>query len=263
MGAERAGGGGGRHVPWPCSERTAAASSRPAFPAPARVRLQDIFNDDNIEDEDEDAEAVLAQRQPAAKRQRGAAAAAAAAPAPRGGAGDAQLPAAAAAQAASEGEEEEDEEMGGSGSGSEGEPSSGSDAEGEPGTAAARKRQKAAGGGGGSGGATGAGGYRLSADALAGPEDGFEVVPAAGSGSEASESEDEFELMDDHAKVGGGGSPGAAAGCLGAWILWCTGWCASSWLARRPCRQRLQPHPSSRTNPQPPLPRACSRHPAG
>lgn len=155
--------------------------------------LQGIFDDENIEDADDDVDAVLAQkRQQGTKRQKTAVVA------ERGGAGDGQPPRALAqqqqqqqgpaAEAEEEAEEEEVEEA-------EEEAESGSDAEAEPGTAAAKKRQRGAGGGGG--GAAGA--YGLSADALAGPEDGFEVVPAAESGE--SESEDEYEMLDDHTKV--------------------------------------------------------------
>ncbi|PSC71474.1 rRNA methyltransferase [Micractinium conductrix] len=149
---------------------------------------QDIFQDADVEDDEEEAvEAVLQQKRGAGKRAREPdAAAAAPLPAPRGGGGE-QPPAAAVQQnggAGSDGEADRDA-------------SSGSDAEGEPGTAAATKRQKAAGGGR----VAAALALGLSADALAGPEDGFEVVPAAPSGSDGSESEDEFEAMDDYAKA--------------------------------------------------------------
>ena len=173
--------------------------AKSADAAVAQWFSQDIFDDENIEDPDEDAEEVVRHK----RQQRGAAAAQQAAAAEeeeeeeeedgqpeRGGSGDEQPPAGAEQQSGSEG----------------GEPSSGSDAEGEPGTAAARRRQQR-------GAAAGAAAYGLSADALAGPADGdgFEVVPAQESGEE-SESEDEFELMDDEAKVGGVG---------GCWPLGC------------------------------------------
>ncbi len=165
--------------------------AKSADAAVAQWFSQDIFDDENIEDADEDAEAVLQSK----RQQRGAATAAQPAAASgkqeaeeeagqpeRGGSGDEQPPAGAEQQSGSEG----------------GEPSSGSDAEGEPGTAAARRRTQR-------GAAAAAAAYGLSADALAGPAegDGFEVVPAQESGEE-SESEDEFELMDDEAKVGAG-----------------------------------------------------------
>ncbi|KAL4457861.1 hypothetical protein ABPG75_012726 [Micractinium tetrahymenae] len=167
-------------------QRAGVATSAEA--AAAQWFSQDIFQDEDIEDMDEDAEAVLAQRQAAAggKRARGAGAAAAEAAAAaepeRGGRGDEQPPAAAAQQ------QQSDEEAGGS---------SGSDADGEPGTAAAKRRRTAAGGGRGGAAAS----LGLSADALAGPEDGFEVVPAQQSGSDGSDSEDEFEALDDVAKA--------------------------------------------------------------
>lgn len=176
---------------------------------------QDIFQDEDIEDPEEDAAAVLAQRHGPAggKRVRGADAAQEPSPPERGGRGDQQPPAAAEQQ------QQSDDKAGGS---------SGSDAEREPGTAAA-KRRRTAGSGGRGGGAASLG---LSSDALAGPEDGFEVVPAQDSGSDASDSEDEFEALDDVAKVGAvptallmlpvlPGQPGTAAahGRMVAWRL--------------------------------------------
>lgn len=161
-----------------------AGVAKSADAAVAQWFSQDIFQDENIEDADEDAEAVLAQRQGAAggKRGRGGNAAE---EAERGGRGDAQPPAAAEQQQ----QQRQADEAGAS---------SGSDAEGEPGTAAAKRRRTVA-CGGRCGGAAALG---LSADALAGPENGFEVVPAQESGSDGSDSEDEFEALDDVAKVG-------------------------------------------------------------
>ena len=187
--------------------------ARSADAAVAQWFGQDIFDDENVEDVDGDMDAILQQKQQQQKKQPAAAAAAAAgakrarqasaAAAPeRGGSGDEQPPLAAAEQHQEEEEEEEDD----SGSGS------GSDAEEEPGTAAAKKRQRVA-GGGRSGAAAMLG---LSADALAGPEEEFEVVPAQESGSDASDSEDEFEAMDDVAKVGGWVLWERGGGCVGA-----------------------------------------------
>lgn len=160
-----------------------AGVAKSAEAAVAQWFSQDIFDDENIEDADEDAEAVLKQK----RQQRGAAAAA--------------QPPAAADPSKEEEEEQQQPERGGSGDEqppADAEQQSGSDAEGEPGTAAARRRQPR-------GAAAAAATYGLSADALAGPADGdgFEVVPAQESGEE-SESEDEYELMDDEAKVGAG-----------------------------------------------------------
>ena len=184
--SEDEGGGGGGLIVTFDERRAGVAKSADA--AVAQWFSQGIFADADVEDADEDADAVVRQKR---KAPHGAAPPAR----ERGGSGDEQPPAAAVQQQLGS----EDEE-----------PSSGSDAEGEAGTAAALKRQKAAGGARG-----GAAAYGLSVDALAGPEDGFEVVPAAESGS-GSESEDEFELMDDDAKVGQRGRSsrhgGAAAG---------------------------------------------------
>ena len=180
--------GGGTGLSIEFNERRAGVATS-ADAAVAQWFSQDLFQDDNVEDEEADAAAVLEQRQQQQhkqqpkKQQRG------------GAGGDPQPPLAAAAQQLGE---EGKEESGGD--------SSGSDAEAEPGTAAARKRQRGGGAGaaGTANGSTGGSFFGLSKDALAGPEDGFEEVPAQESGSDGSESEDEFETLDDSAKVGGG-----------------------------------------------------------